>query len=73
MNAPFFTVRECAYILHCSVDTVRRAIADGLLPHSQRKKGGTITVSRSDLDAYHEATRVGPRPVRRITRSRAAA
>jgi len=58
LNAPFFNVREVAWMWNCSVDTVRRAIRAGLLPCSQQKKGGIILVSRADLDAYHEATRL---------------
>jgi excisionase family DNA binding protein len=58
LNAPFFKLPEVAWLLGCSVDTVRRRINAGLLPCSQATKGGTITVSRADLDAYHEATRI---------------
>lgn len=69
LNAPFFKLPEVAWLLGCSVDTVRRRIRAGLLPCSQAEKGGTITVSRADLDAYHEATRIvtlpGPHKRRR--------
>lgn len=67
LNAPFFNIREVAWILDCSVPTVRRYIEAGLLPCSQSAKGGTIRVSRADLDAYHEATRLValPRTARR--------
>lgn len=58
LNAQFFDLREVAWILNCSVDTVRRRIRTGLLSCSQATKGGTITVSRADLDAYYEATRL---------------
>jgi excisionase family DNA binding protein len=68
LNAPFFNIREVAWILDCSVDTVRRSIAAGLLPCSQRMKGSAIRVSRADLDAYHEATRIVALPTQRIRR-----
>lgn len=64
LNAPFFSLREVAWILHRSVPTVRRYIDAGLLPCSQSMKGGTILVSRADLDAYHEATRIVALPKR---------
>jgi excisionase family DNA binding protein len=64
LNAPFFSVPEVAWLLKCSVDTVRRRIRSGRLGASQDKKGGVILVSRSDLDAYHEATRLVALPRR---------
>lgn len=74
MDAPYFSVLEVAWLLHCSFNTVRRMLADGRLAYSQREKGGTILVSREDLDAYHNAHRVGPPPPRRrTTHNRAAA
>lgn len=75
LHAPFFKIPEVAYLLGCSVDTVRRRIRAGLLPCSQAERGGTITVSRADLDAYHEATRLVVLPQRRASRrpARAAA
>jgi excisionase family DNA binding protein len=60
LDAPFFTVREVAWLLHCSFNTVRRMLEDGRLAYSQREKGGTILVSREDIEAYHQAHRVGP-------------
>ncbi|WP_318201112.1 helix-turn-helix domain-containing protein [Streptomyces sp. SCL15-4] len=71
LNAPFFKIPEVAWLLGVSVDTVRRRIAAGLLPCSQAQKGGTITVSRDDLQAYHEATRIVTIP-RRSGRQRSA-
>ncbi|MCX5365854.1 helix-turn-helix domain-containing protein [Streptomyces sp. NBC_00124] len=75
LNAPFFELREVAWLLKCSVDTVRREIVAGRLPCSQRMKGSKIRVSRADLDAYHEATRLVPLPSPRARRrpARAAA
>jgi hypothetical protein len=35
-------------------------LEDGRLAYSQREKGGTILVSREDIEAYHQAHRVGP-------------
>lgn len=64
LHAPFFKIPEVAYLLGVSVDTVRRRIRAGLLPCSQAERGGTITVSRADLDAYHEATRIVALPQR---------
>ena len=71
LNAPYFTVREVAWLLHSSYNTVRRMLEDGRLGYSQRERGGTILISRADLDAYHEATRrVTPMPARRATSRR---
>lgn len=60
LDAPYFTVREVAWLLHCSFNTVRRMLENGRLAYSQREKGGTILISREDLAAYHEAHRAGP-------------
>jgi hypothetical protein len=57
LNAPFFNLRETAWLLHCSYDTVRRAIKAGLLPCSQRIPGGVIVVTREDMAEYHRRTR----------------
>ena len=73
LNAPFFNLRETAWLLHCSYDTVRRAIKAGLLPCSQRVPGGVIVVTREDLDAYHRATRTVPIRSARRRPARAAA
>ena len=73
LNAPFFNLREVAWLWDCSVDTVRRAIKAGLLPVSQRVPGGVIIVSREDLDAYHQATRTVPIRSTRRKPARAAA
>lgn len=71
LNAPFFNLREVAWLWGCSVDTVRRRIRAGLLPCSQAVEGGSILVSRADLDACHEATRLVTLPGR-ASRSRPA-
>src|SRR5690606_720331 len=73
LNAPFFNLREVAWLWDCSVDTVRRAIKAGLLPCSQRVPGGLIIVSREDLDAYHPAPLPGPTRGRRRRPSRTTA
>ncbi|MFF4489492.1 helix-turn-helix domain-containing protein [Streptomyces sp. NPDC001544] len=73
LNAPFFNIREVAWLWSCSVDTVRRAIKAGLLPCSQHKKGGIILVSQDDLKAYHEATRIVAIPRRAYRRQPARA
>jgi hypothetical protein len=68
LDAPYFNIREVAWLVGCSVDTVRRRIKQGLLPCSQAVENGTITVSRTDVEAYHEATRLVPLPARRTRR-----
>ena len=70
LNAPFFKIPEVAWILGCSVDTVRRRIRTGRLGASQDIKGGIILVSRADLDAYHEANRIVALPRRGSSRPR---
>lgn len=60
LNAPFFNLRETAWLLRCSYDTVRRAIKAGLLPCSQRVPGGVIVVTREDMAEYHRRTRTVP-------------
>ncbi|MGW7350885.1 hypothetical protein [Streptomyces sp. NPDC054784] len=65
LDAEFMTVQEAAYVLKCSVATVRRQLA-------ALKRGGgpgrRILVSRSDRQALYEATR---RKDRRRTRAAA--
>lgn len=73
LNAPFFNLRETAWLLHCSYDTVRRYIKAGVLPCSQRVPGGVIVVTRDDLDAYYKATRTVPIRGARRKPARAAA
>ncbi|MGW6872843.1 hypothetical protein ACWGHA_10970 [Streptomyces xanthophaeus] len=70
-NALVFDLREVAYLLKCSVTTVRRRIAEGY-PHSRRGPRAPIKVSREDLPFWYEAERVGPQPVRRRTARRAS-
>jgi hypothetical protein len=67
MNAPFFNIREVAWLMHCSVDTVRRRIRAGY-PHSQQVKGGVIIISREDVAYYYAADRAAPQPSRRSGR-----
>lgn len=69
-NAPFFNLRETAYLMNCSYDTVRRYIKAGLLPCSQHIPGGVINVTREDMDEYHRRTRS---PGRRAARTPARA
>jgi excisionase family DNA binding protein len=73
LDAPYFNVREVAWILRCSFNTVRRMLGDGRLGYSQDEKGGAIRVSRKDIDAYYEASRIGPPVVHRLRRQRIAA
>lgn len=72
LNSPYFRIPEVAWLWGVSVDTVRRRIRAGLLPCSQAVPNGTITVSRADLDAYHEATRLVSLPRRHAARRRPA-
>jgi excisionase family DNA binding protein len=73
LNAPFFDVRETAWILKCSFNTVRRLMEEGRLGYSQDKKGGAIRISRQDIDAYYNASRSGPPIPRRRPALSAAA
>ena len=63
-NALVFDLREMAYLLKCSVATIRRRIADGY-PHIRKGSRAPIKVSRDDLPYWLEADRVGPPPARR--------
>jgi hypothetical protein len=67
LNAPFFNLRETAWLLHCSYETVSRAIKAGLLPCSQRVPGGVIVVTREDMAEYHRRTRTSVVRTRRST------
>lgn len=71
-NASVFTIQEAAYLLKCSVSTVRRRIAEGA-PHSQRGSRGRIKISRDDLPYYYEMDRIAAPQRRRTRRPRAAA
>lgn len=73
LDAPFFNVRETAWLLKCSWNTVRRMLAEGRLGYSQDEKGGAIRISRKDIDAYYDASRIGPRIAHRPRRERVAA
>ncbi|MFD9192930.1 helix-turn-helix domain-containing protein [Streptomyces phaeochromogenes] len=73
LDAPFFNVRETAWLLKCSWNTVRRMLSDGRLGYSQDEKGGAIRISRTDIDAYYNASRIGPRVVHQTRRQRVAA
>lgn len=63
MNAPFFSIPEVAWLMKCSVPTVRRRIKAGY-PHSQKHKHGVILISREDLDYYYAADRTAPPAIR---------
>jgi excisionase family DNA binding protein len=67
-NAPYFTIREAAYLLKCSVKTVRRRINEDGYPHSRNGINGPIRISREDLAYYYEAHRVHATPIRRKRR-----
>ncbi len=55
--ARMLTVEEVAELLALSTKSIRRAIADGLLPHF--RFGGAIRVAPEDLDAYRNRSRGG--------------
>lgn len=66
----FMTVQETAWVLGCTVDTVRRRIrALGI----KATVGRRIITSRADRLAIHEASRVGIPTQRRRTRRPATA
>lgn len=64
-TSKYLDLKEVARELRCSVRTVRRYLASGRLGYSQEKPGGVIRVSRDDIDAYYEASRIGPAIPRR--------
>ncbi len=56
-RARMLTVDEVAEKLALSTKSIRRAIADGDLPH--HRFGGAIRISPEDLDAYRSRARGG--------------
>ncbi|WP_329336201.1 DNA-binding protein [Streptomyces sp. NBC_01352] len=57
VNQEFMTVQETAYVLSCSVKTVRRRLKDlGI----KSLPGNRIVTSRADRTRMHEAGRVPP-------------
>ena len=68
----YLKLPEVAVELGCSVRTVRRLLKAGRLGYSQEVPGGVIRVSRQDIAAYYEASRIGP-PISRRRPARAAA
>jgi hypothetical protein len=71
LNALVFDLREMAWLLKCSVKTVRRRVAEGY-PHTRKGPRSPIRVNRDDLPYWLEADRVGPQPVRRRASRRAS-
>lgn len=65
LNAPYFNIREAAFVMRISVKTLRRRIKAGRISVSREFDGGTITVSREAIDAYYKATQVHAVPLRR--------
>lgn len=57
----YLKLPQVADELGCSVRTVRRLLKAGRLGYSQEVPGGVIRVSRQDIAAYYEASRIGPR------------
>lgn len=70
-DALVYNLREVAYLLDCSVATVRRRIYEGY-PHTRRGSRAPIKVRREDLPHWIEAERIGPQPGRRRTPRRAS-
>ncbi|WP_030917495.1 helix-turn-helix domain-containing protein [Streptomyces sp. NRRL B-24720] len=71
LNAPYFNIREAAWVMRISVKTLRRRIAAGRISVSRDSEGGRITVSREAIDQYYKATEVHALPLRRgISRPR---
>lgn len=64
-NADYMSVQETAFVMDCSVDTVRRLLKQLDLGS---KPGRSIRVSREDRAALYEARRFGSKP-RRATRA----
>lgn len=65
LNAPYFNIREAAWVMRTSVKTLRRRITAGRISVSRDTEGGRITVSREAIDAYYKATQVHAVPMRR--------
>ncbi|MFJ7525206.1 helix-turn-helix domain-containing protein [Streptomyces griseus] len=65
LNAPYFNVREAAWVMRISVKTMRRRINAGLISVSRETEGGRIIVSRRSIDQYYESTQVHAVPRRR--------
>lgn len=55
-NRIAFTVQEVAELLGVSINTIRRATAEGLLPY--RQLGRLVRYTREDIQAYLDAHRV---------------
>ncbi|MEU0160134.1 helix-turn-helix domain-containing protein [Streptomyces sp. NPDC006261] len=70
LNAPYFDIREAAYVMRISVKTLRRRIAAGRISVSRDTEGGRITVSREAIDQYFRATQVHAVPSARAGRPR---
>lgn len=65
LNAPYFNIREAAWVMRISVKTLRRRISAGRISVSRDTEGGRITVSREAIDQYYKATEVHAVPLRR--------
>ena len=65
LNAPYFNIREAAWVMRTSVKTLRRRITAGRISVSRDSEGGRITVSREAIDQYYKATEVVALPLRR--------
>ncbi|WP_405548832.1 helix-turn-helix domain-containing protein [Streptomyces microflavus] len=70
LNAPYFNIREAAWVMRISVKTLRRRITAGRISVSRDTEGGRITVSREAIDQYFRAMQVHSVSTARSGRSR---
>ncbi len=59
-HEPALSVTQAAYYLKCSIQTVRRALNDGLFPNAYRltaRPGSPWYIPKTDLDAMKEASK----------------
>jgi hypothetical protein len=70
-DAEYLTLQEFAWVMKCSVKTLRRRINEDGYPHS--RSGARIVVSREDRRYYYEARRrMTAGPIRRSRSNRPA-
>ncbi|GHB56065.1 hypothetical protein GCM10010331_49950 [Streptomyces xanthochromogenes] len=72
-DAEYLTLQEFAWVMKCSVKTLRRRINEDGYPHSRSGGGraGRIVISREDRRYYYEANRrMAAAPIRRSRSAR---
>lgn len=52
-----YSIPDAAKYLSIAEITLRKKLADNVIPYSQLIKGGKITIAKADLDNYLNATR----------------